>query len=303
VRNRYRSFFWPGLLILVGVFALLINAGLLPTDRLYRLADLWPVILIVFGLELIARRALHGGAADLAGALIVLIAAGGAVAYVAAGPAIPGGTHVLDSSGAVGELDQANLHIEAGAATITIKGTGSLGTDLYRAHIEYSGPKPDVSLDRLSGNLTITQSSVFGLFQSRRLSLDLQINTNVRWKIEADTGAATETFDLTDAKVGSIDINTGASHDEIVLGAPSGTVPVTINGGALTVKLHRRPGTAASIQVSGGAISLSADGREIHGVGSQRWRSDGYDQAGSRYQIEINGGACNVTMDTTGSPA
>jgi len=38
---RGRSgYFWPGLLILIGVFALLVNAGLLPTDRLYRLVDL-----------------------------------------------------------------------------------------------------------------------------------------------------------------------------------------------------------------------------------------------------------------------
>src|SRR5438445_13460252 len=88
-RYRYRSFFWPALLILVGVFALLINSGLVPAERLDRLFDLWPLILRVIGLELVVRRAVHGQAAVLAAAAIVVIAIVGAAAYVALGPGIP----------------------------------------------------------------------------------------------------------------------------------------------------------------------------------------------------------------------
>ena len=73
----YRGVFWPAVLILVGVVALLANAGLISTDRLSLFADMWPLILIVIGLEMIARRRLQGAAADLAAVLIVVIAAGG----------------------------------------------------------------------------------------------------------------------------------------------------------------------------------------------------------------------------------
>jgi uncharacterized membrane protein len=55
-RRNYRSFFWPVVLILAGILALLVNAGIISTDRLSLLEDLWPVILIVIGLELLARR-------------------------------------------------------------------------------------------------------------------------------------------------------------------------------------------------------------------------------------------------------
>src|SRR2546430_12459030 len=54
------SFFWPAVLILVGILALLVNTGRIPIDRLLQLADLWPVILIVIGLEIIIRRSVHG---------------------------------------------------------------------------------------------------------------------------------------------------------------------------------------------------------------------------------------------------
>ena len=69
--RHYRSFFWPVVLILVGVVALLVNAGWLSSERLSLLTDLWPLILIVIGLELIVRRALQGSAGDVAAILIV----------------------------------------------------------------------------------------------------------------------------------------------------------------------------------------------------------------------------------------
>ncbi len=40
---RYRSFFWPAVLILVGVVALLVNTGQIALDRLVLLTDLWPL--------------------------------------------------------------------------------------------------------------------------------------------------------------------------------------------------------------------------------------------------------------------
>src|ERR1700730_3816020 len=155
--RRYRSLFWPLALIAIGLIALLVDLNVISADRLYRLADLWPVVLIVIGLELLTRRALHGATADLAAVLILLIAAVGAVAYVSVGPAIPGGTHTFDTSGQAANLSTASLQVDVGGANMTVLGSGSLGSDLYRAHIEYSGPKPSVTLDKSTGELHISQ--------------------------------------------------------------------------------------------------------------------------------------------------
>src|SRR6202795_5287550 len=118
--RRYRSYFWPAVLILIGVIAFLVNSGVISTDRLSLLFDLWPLILIVIGLELLARRALPGKNGDLAAVLIVLLAAGGAIAYVALAPN-PTTSGNLDSHAALGNLDHATLEIDAGAANITVK--------------------------------------------------------------------------------------------------------------------------------------------------------------------------------------
>ena len=293
--RRYRSYFWPAVLILIGVVAFLVNSGVISTDRLSLLLDLWPLILIVIGLELLARRALPGQNGDVAAVLIVLLAAGGAIAYIALAPN-PTTSGKVDSHAALGNLNRATLEIDAGAASITVTGTSSLEGDLYHAVISYSGPKPEISLDRSNGSLTISQgNSGFGVFQTRRFTMDLQINSSVPWTITSNGGASTETFNLASVPLKSMDINTGASRENITLGAPSGVVPITINGGALTVNLHRLAGTGASVSVSGGAVSLTFDGRQSHAIGNlQESTGSGTDT----YRVEVSGGACTVTMDT-----
>ncbi len=299
MRTRYRSFFWPAVLILVGVFALLVNSGLVQPERLDRLADLWPLILIVIGLELLARRALQGAAAELAAVLIVVLAIVGAAAYVALGPAIPTGTHSLTLSGGVGSVKQASVQVDVGAAHITMEGADT-GADLYRAHISYSGPKPEVSFDANSGDLHISQGNTSGFFfQDRRVVLDLQLKADVTWKIAVNSGSSSDSLKLSNAHVSDIELNTGASHEDITVGAPSGSVPITINGGALTVNIHRTKGVAASVSVSGGAVTLTFDGRQSHAIGTVTAQTGGYNSASDRYQIQVNGGASNVTVDAS----
>jgi Domain of unknown function (DUF5668) len=298
---RNRSLFWPAILILTGLIALVAETGAISSGRLARLADLWPVILIVIGLELISRRVLQGLTRDLATALIVLVAVGGAVAYVAVRGPVSDTTQTMNTSDAVGSLNQATLNVNAGVATMTVEGSSDLGSDLYRAHIEYAGTKPQVSLDRSTGNLRIFHNNDIGFFASRRFVLDLQINSAVAWNISADTGSTSDTLKLSSVKVGSISLNTGASRTDITLGRPTGIVHISVDGGAISLHLHRPSGSQAFVHVSGGAVSLSADGRQLRGVGDESWQSNGYDAATDAYQVDVNGGASTVTLDTSGT--
>lgn len=299
MQTRYRSFFWPAVLILAGVVALLVNLGAFPVERLILLVNLWPLILIVIGLEIIVRRGFHGTSADVAAALVVILAVAGAAAYVAINPS-PSATNKMDVSAPVGDLHQASVEVDVGSATIDISGGSDLGSLLYRAHIEYPGPKPEVTFDRSTGVLKIAQNTNFPFgFGNGRFSLSVQLNEAVSWTLNENTGASKDTINVPNVPVSGITVNTGASSEDMTLGPPTGIVPIEVNGGALTVHVHRPGGTEASVQVSGGADSLDADGHSQHGIGDLTYESSGFSGASAGYRVTVNGGACTVTVDTT----
>jgi hypothetical protein len=297
MQPRYRSLFWPAVLILAGVVALLVNVGVISIDRLILLVSLWPLILIVVGLEIIVRRGFHGTSADVAAALVVILAVAAAAAYIAISPS-PTATNKLDVSAPVGELHQASLEVNAGSATIDVAGGSDLGSLLYRAHVEYPGPRPDITFDRSTGALKISQNSNFPFGTANgRFSLSVQLNEEASWTVTENTGASKDTIKLPHVRVSAITVNTGASSEEMVLGQPTGIVPIEINGGALTVHVHRPSGAEASVRVSGGADNLDVDGHSQHGIGDLRYDSSGFG-ASDGYRITVNGGACTVTVDT-----
>lgn len=295
---RYRSLIWPALLILAGIVALLVNVGTIPSDRLILLVNLWPLVLIVIGLELIIRRGLHGATADAAAAGVVIVAVLASAVYIAASPT-PAATSQLDLSEPLGDLHQASLQLNFGASTIQISAGSQLGSRLYQAHIEAPNPGLEGKFDQATGTITISQHTnfPFGL-QSGHVSADIQLNPEVTWTIRENTGASTDTINVPGVKVSAISINTGASREDLTLGAPSGVVPVAVNGGALTVNVHRPSGTEASVEVSGGAVSLNADGSARHAVGNLNYQSSGFSGSSDAYRIKVSGGACTVTLDT-----
>lgn len=296
MRSGYRSFFWPGVLVLIGIVALLVNLGVIPADRLYELIDLWPLVLIVIGAEIIVRRTLAGTVATVVALAVVLVAVLGAAAYVAYSPN-PGETRTLDRSASLGDLKAASLEVDVGSATLRISSDTTLGGDLYRAHIQYSGREPAVDLTG-GGRLKISQrDSGFPSLRPGRFTMDLALNSSIPWSIVENSGAVSDTLNLADLNLQSLEINTGASRDDITLGTPSGAVPVRVNGGALTVHITRAGGVDASIHVSGGAVTLTADGNTYHAVGSASYSTPS--QGTNRYAIEVNGGACTVTLDST----
>lgn len=299
--GRHRSYFWPAILILVGTVALLVNSGLISAERFYLLVNLWPLILIVIGLELVLRRSLPPGGSEVASVLILLLAIAGAATYVIAAPNSPT-THTFDARAPAVGVEQASLEIDVGAANINIATSDGIGGDLYRAHIEYSASAPSVTFDQATGLVRVAQGSAnFPLFQSRRFALDVKLNQSAAWSLTENGGASTTRLDLSHARVGTININTGASSNDLHLGDPSGIVPVTINGGSLNVHIHRPQGAAVSIAISGGAVNLNADGKQMHAIGNLTWQSSGFSAEADGYRVEIHGGACNVTLDVASS--
>ncbi len=73
-RRHYRSFFWPIVFLGAGVIWLLTNMGIIPSENLWVLIRLWPVLVIIAGLDILFARRFA-----VIGALLGLLAIAGVV--------------------------------------------------------------------------------------------------------------------------------------------------------------------------------------------------------------------------------
>lgn len=127
---------------------------------------------------------------------------------------------------------------------------------------------------------------------------EVALNTRIPWDIEVRGGASGLVADLHGLRLGSLNLDGGASRVEVVLPAPSGTVSVVILGGASNVAIRRPEGVAARLRVSGGATNLKFDDRRIGAAGGELdLRDRVYDSATDRYDVAVTGGANNVSID------
>ena len=126
---------------------------------------------------------------------------------------------------------------------------------------------------------------------------EVALNARVPWDVEIRGGASRLVADLRGLRLGSFSLDGGASHLEVMLPAPSGTVAVVILGGASNVTLRRSTGVAARLRVDGGATLLKFDDRSIGGAGGELdLRGRDYDGVADRYDITITGGVNNVSV-------
>jgi hypothetical protein len=300
-----RSFFWPIVLIGIGVVALLFNTGWLDWDRVAQLYRLWPLLLIALGVAILFRGRLPARLMSLFGAVLVIvlvIAVGGAVAAI---PRAIGGASgpVVTSHHAVptGEVSAPHLVLSAGAAQISVH-AGPTGTDLFRATIQApSDEKPEVSVDTTSSTLTVNLPGRSGFNWGNvndHRTVDLTLNDQLPWVVGLSTGASQTTLDLSAAKVASVTIESGASTVKLTLPKPDATVPISVSGGAMHLSIQRPAGVPIRVSTSGGASSLDVDGNHFGGLfqQGQAYSSPDYSNATGRYDISIESGASSIQI-------
>ena len=196
----------------------------------------------------------------------------------------------------LGPLSYGHLLFVSGASNVTIRADPSM-EDLYRARFE--GQAPFVKVQ--GGTVSIVYAR-FPRFGQRDFWLErpaeVALNASITWHIEVRGNISRLTADLREVRLGSINLAGGASRIEIMLPRPSGTVSVRIFGGASNVTIYRPEGVAARIHAGGGATNLSFDEEHFGAIGGDvNLRGPDYGDATNRYDIEVMGGANNLTID------
>jgi hypothetical protein len=296
--NGIGGLLFPALLILAGVIAFLINFGWLPGDRLLRALDLWPLVLVVAGLALVLRSLFRPPLAGALALAAVALAIAAVVVYVALSP--PARSLQIGpatSAAPLGSTRSGHLQIELGAVQLEVQADSSM-PDLYQARFGYpNGQAPQVRVD--GGTVTVrgVGPSSAGFFPGLRRTASITLNGSIPWDVHVGGGAAQTQLDLRDVDLRSLTVDSGASHLDVRLPSPAGTVQVQISGGASDLTIARPSSVPVQARISGGASNLVVDNRQITTLSGDGVRTTaGYDSARSRYQVNVSGGANNVRI-------
>ncbi|HQA68642.1 MAG TPA: DUF5668 domain-containing protein [Aggregatilineales bacterium] len=289
------------ILIGLGVAFLLQNLGVVGFDW-FSLLRFWPILLILFGLDLLLAR-------SVVGSLLAALAAIGIVAGVlflartdTPAPAFLSGrtvTRDIESYELADDIEALDVRLNIGAAAVNLDADagpglvveGSYRTDeelVLRSNYRVTGStgQLEISQERASGGVWVVGRGLVG-------EIDLSLPDRVPIDLYIDAGASDLRLDLTGMQLRSLTINGGVGTIDVQL-PEFGEFSVDINGGVGTVTLHVPEGLEAQASVEGlTSRNFSARFREMsEGV----WATAGYDMAENRATIDIDAGVGTVNV-------
>jgi hypothetical protein len=325
---RYRSLFWPILLVGVGIVWLMSNLGMIQPVSLGSILKFWPVLLIVFGLDMLFSRRY-----PWVGALVGLLAVAGVVALLMYGPKvgiqtnsdIKTETFTAPAKG----VKTAEYTFDTSSSPVEIYALDNNNTDLISADITYRGTmRFDVSgTEQTSVRMSEYSDNSSWLnwgFSFDNLKWDIGLSPEVPSAINLNGGSGSINMDLSGLQLTSLQTDLGSGSSDITLpqtkepykvdiASGSGSVTMRIpNETSLTMTLDTGSGsttvvvpskTALRIEVNddgSGSFDLpnglmKAPDSSSFDIGA--WQTPNYDSSPDKILIEILGqGSGSITI-------
>jgi hypothetical protein len=316
-QKSYRSFFWPVILLGTGVIWLLANLGIIPTENLWILLQLWPVLIIVIGLDVIFARRL-----PLVGAVLALAVVGGVVyillegedlvlterpeprteSFVVAAEETNAASFDLNLStqpAFVGALTGSNNLIEAEI--------GHYGdVDLWVS----SGAQKEIALDRRG--MISWFAWLFQDMQEAELTWDIRLSREIPFDLDVNGSAGSAELDLSGIQLEAFFLDGSMGHSTIVFPASrqgyearveastgnikvilpaEGNLTLRLDGSTGQITLDTPEGAALQVEVLRGGTGdvvtpswlMKVEGREERDEGV--YQTEGFDSAD--YQLVV----------------
>jgi DNA-binding MarR family transcriptional regulator len=188
-------------------------------------------------------------------------------------------------------LTNARLAFRTGVAELRLRGSGTLGGDLYRA--SFDGATPTVRVR--AGTVSVQYRSLG--FDWRRRTAALSLNDSVPWSVEVLGGVRRLEAELVGIDLRGFEVTGGAERIDLRVGRPSGNVPIRIVGGARSVRIERAADAPARLSVKGGAKTVGFDERSaVTGTSEAFFEDPTWSAAVDRYTVEVVGGVERVSV-------
>src|SRR5579884_179394 len=235
----------PVLLIIVGFVFLLNNLGIVPWSIWLSLAQLWPVILILLGVDiLLGRRSTALGA--LITTVVLIAVVGAAIGMSVSNPGTTSSTKAplqeQTSSAPLGGASSGDVSLTIPAGTLNVGALPAKGDNLLEvASTMPSGmrmtlnaaPRGGIAEAVLSASGDRTTWWPFGRSGfANTATWNVQLVPGVPLSLRANVGAGQTNLDLTNLMIQHLIINSGAVKTTIHFPAGAGQTDADIRSGA-----------------------------------------------------------------------
>ena len=309
-RRRYRSFFWPIILISIGVLLLLSNLGIVPWTTWNLIWRFWPLVLVAVGIDVLFGGRSTFGAIFSAFLILALIGAVAAAVFFADQlPVIARYTQdtpwqISHVEHELGKYQSAEVFIDwtsppgyLGAVSdpdLLIEGDLTYQGELY-FDVSGAGNRADVTLDtRQINNWGFTPfqgnpGAEWEVYLTPEIPLDLRL----------DSGSGSCQFDLDELQLEGLFLDSGSGS--ITMTLPSNqSFDFKLDSGSGSVKIDIPEGTGFRVELDSGSGSFNP-GRGFELISGEKggdgvWESEDYGSAKYTIEMEIDQGSGSITF-------
>ncbi len=294
-----RGLFWPLLLITIGIVFLLVNFGLIPGVTAISLLHLWPLLLILAGVDIAIGRRWPLAALGID---VGVIAFG--LALLATQPTFVGSPLFIVNGAGGGERDVTvprenttalSLDINAGAGRFRISGGSTMLVEAHSSNNDLrllrgrstavsGGERADVRIDHSGNHIGGTP-----------IDIETRIARDVPTELSINGGAGEFVIDLADVTIRSADLNVGAASMTLTLPKPMATVIIDVNAGASSIVIEVPDGVEAQVTTKGALLTLRSSNPRVTASGNTA-ETSGYASATARVNVRITAGVSSITV-------
>jgi len=303
----YRKIFWGLLLVLIGVLFILKNTGVLFFSW-HSMWQLWPVILILWGISLIPVK-------DWIKLVLSLVTV--VVTLIAVQTYGPKDNHdwnfewndrrdrdnndednVISYNNVMSEnydslTKFAELKLNIGVGDFKIKDTTS-----KLIEVKHDNEKANYSMTaKVEDSLTVIDLSLEkGEFNNGNIrnNVEMKLNPNPIWDLDMNVGAATVDFDLSGFKTRNVKIQGGASELDIKLGAILPLTDVKLEAGAASITI--RVPESAGCEIISNTFMSSKDFKGFTKIGKQLYQTPNFATSTNKIKINLQAGVASVDV-------
>ena len=280
------------ILLFFGIGLLAQNFGIAVNFDFWQIFQFWPVLIILAGLSLLSRGSAFGRLISGLIILVVLILILISFFWQFDSRETKQYDFQIPKDAAI---TLSSVHIKTGAANLNVSGGSS---DLVSGDLKSNITRLETDNEIKDGKSdTIIETTGSARFFGGRLTNDLNINLSdeTPLALTVDSGAAKMDIDLSAIAAEDVDINTGASSLDLIIGSKAVNANYSISAGASSIRINLPKEIGAKISTASALTSKNfTDFRQIN---QNSYESDNFSSTDHKVYFNIEAGVSSIDID------